>query len=92
MKETGLDVNFYILGINSDKYIHTLIFFPFLVFCHYLFRKENFIISLMFGFAFASFCEISHYFLPYRDFSIYDYYANILGVLMGSIVFLKRDF
>lgn len=86
--DTGIDLDFYILGIRSDHYIHAILFLPFMVFFKLIFRDTAFVIALFLGVFFASFCESLHYFLPYREFSIEDFYANLSGILFGSLSFL----
>lgn len=86
--DTGIDLDFYILGIRSDHYIHAILFLPFMVFFKLIFRDTVFVIALFLGIFFASFCESLHYLLPYREFSIYDFYANLAGILLGSLSYL----
>ncbi|MES2587988.1 MAG: VanZ family protein [Bacteroidota bacterium] len=86
--DSGIDLDFKILGINSDHWIHAIMFLPFMVFCRLLFVKEKFLIYLFLGIAFCSFCETLHYFIPYRTFSIFDFYANLTGLFVGSLSFL----
>jgi len=86
--DTGIDLDFYILGIRSDHYIHAILFLPFMVFFKLNFRETAFIIALFLGIFFASFCESLHYFLPYREFSIQDFFANMTGILLGSMSYV----
>jgi VanZ family protein len=85
---SGIDLNFSILGIRSDHWIHAIMMSPFMFFCFLLKKDIHFIIYLFIGIFFCSFCESLHYFIPYRDFSIQDFYANLSGLSFGSIIFL----
>lgn len=86
--KTGINLNFNLFGIQSDKYIHAILFLPFLIFTRILFPRTNFFIFFFWGVFFCSFCESMHYFIPYREFSITDYYANITGLTLGGISYL----
>jgi VanZ family protein len=76
--------NFY-FGFRSDHIIHCLIFTPFML-LGYLGRvaiMPKYL--LIYGFIFASFCELLHVFIPYRQASIFDLFANFLGVFIGFL-------
>lgn len=90
--KTGIKLDKYFLGIRTDHYIHALLFAPFMVFCRLLFDPKKFLLFLFIGIAFCSFCESLHYFIPYRQFSITDFYANCCGMLIGSLIFRLRYF
>lgn len=88
---TGIKLNFHFLGIRSDHWVHAIMFVPFMILCRINFKREQFIICLLFGIAFASLCESLHYFLPYRSFDIHDFYANFCGITVGSLTFLLKS-
>ncbi len=78
--------NFY-FGFRSDHIIHCLIFTPFML-LSYLGRVATMSkYLLVYGFIFASFCELLHVFIPYRQASIFDLFANFLGVFFGFLCF-----
>lgn len=87
---TGFKLNKYFLGIRIDHFIHAVIFIPFMVFCRLIFKQTNFFIPFFLGIFFCSVCESLHYFLPYRQFSLYDYYANLTGLTLGASAYLFR--
>ncbi len=87
---SNIKIHRLIFGIETDKYIHTLMFVPFLVFCNRLYKRSDFFIHFFIGIFFASISESLHYFLPYRDYSIYDFYANSIGIITGSITYLFK--
>lgn len=89
-KGSGININFTILGIPSDKIIHAIMFIPFMIFAQLIFKRTNFFIPFFLGIFFCSICETLHYFIPYRDFSIYDFYANITGLSLGGIAYFFR--
>lgn len=88
--DTGIRLNDYYLGIRSDHYIHTLLFIPFMVFSRIIFQKVSFFIPFFLGVFFCSLCESLHYFLPYREFSMNDYVANLSGLTLGASAYLFR--
>lgn len=74
-------------GIPPDKVGHTILFLPYMVLQYYCERKQHFVILLFFGIFVCSLAESLHYFLPYREFSVYDYMANLVGLSLGSLIF-----
>lgn len=87
---SGIKLNFHFLGIRSDHWVHAILFLPFMILCSINFKKNQYIICLLFGIAFASLCESLHYFLPYRSFDIHDFYANLSGITIGSFSFILK--
>jgi VanZ family protein len=85
----------YVVKVRLDYLLHYIVFFSWMFFVWIAtnvsfrtdFRKTTFIIFLCLLFAFAN--ELIQYFLPYRAFNINDLVANSIGVLLGSILFLK---
>ena len=88
LQGTGIRLNDYVLGIRTDRYVHTALFIPFMVFSRLLYTKTSFFIPLFLGIFFCSACESLHYFLPYREFSMYDYLANLTGLFLGATAYL----
>ena len=76
-----------IWGFRGDHFVHASIFIPYMIIIGLIYTKENnyFLISkkLPFAILFAVFCESLHLFLPYRTFSIFDFFANCIGLGMG---------
>ncbi|TNE54718.1 MAG: hypothetical protein EP338_06160 [Bacteroidetes bacterium] len=85
--KTGIKLNFYFLGIRSDHYIHAIMLLPFLFFCRQLFTRKDYLIHWLIGISFCAFCEGLHYFIPYREFSLADFGANLIGMSLGSIFY-----
>lgn len=81
-----------IWGFRGDHFVHSSIFIPYMIIIGLINSKENnrFLISkkLPFAILFAAFCESLHLFLPYRTFSIFDFFANCIGLGMGMVVWL----
>lgn len=75
----------YLLQIRGDYFFHALMFLPWAFFGIKM-SKQTFkwIIS---GVLFALGSEGIQYFLPYRAFNINDIVSNILGALLGFLVF-----
>lgn len=90
--KTGIKLDFYLWGIRSDHYIHAILFLPFLVFCRVIFDPKQWPIHFFIGLGFCCFCEGLHYFIPYRDFSIEDFYANAIGMTIGLLSYRLRLF
>lgn len=76
-----------IWGFRGDHFVHSSIFIPYMIIIGLIYSKENnrFLFSkkLPFAILFAAFCESLHIFLPYRTFSIFDFFANCIGLGMG---------
>lgn len=91
----GAPLNQIELGaFRGDYLIHSLVFVPWMFL---RFTKLQDIISsksllnwLAFGVFFASAVEGIQYFLAYRSFNSMDILFNILGVLVGLILFVAR--
>ena len=90
MDGTGIRLTDHFLGIRTDHYIHTALFIPFLIFARLLYPKTSFFVPFFLGIFFCSICESLHYFLPYREFSMYDYLANLTGLTLGASAYLFR--
>ena len=79
-----------IWGFRGDHFVHSSIFIPYMIIIGLINSKENnrFLISkkLPFAILFAAFCESLHIFLPYRTFSIFDFFANCIGLMLGLII------
>lgn len=79
-----------IWGFRGDHFVHASIFIPYMIIIGLIYTKENnrFLISkkLPFAILFAAFCESLHIFLPYRTFSIFDFFANCIGLMLGMII------
>lgn len=82
-----------ILGIRSDYFIHACLFIPWFVLSWFSKRIQFDIISISkslgYGIIFAAFCESLHLFVPYRTFSIFDFFANCIGLSIGFLVFFS---
>ena len=88
----GIDLNGHYFGFRGDHIIHSSVFFPFtILFSFHLFRrKKSFPLFLFFliSFAFAAFFESLHLLLPYRTFSVFDFFANCIGITFGYLLLL----
>ncbi len=81
-----------IWGFRGDHFVHSSIFIPYMIIIGLINSKENnrFLISkkLPFAILFAAFCESLHLLLPYRTFSIFDFFANCIGLMIGMVIWL----
>lgn len=81
---------------NFDKYVHVSIFFFFVLLWSFYFaaRKEEskkirkrflliFVIACLYGTAME---YVQKYFIPFRDFDLYDILADVIGSLAGYIM------
>ena len=79
-----------IWGFRGDHFVHSSIFIPYMIIIGLINSKENnrFLISkkLPFAILFAAFCESLHLLLPYRTFSIFDFFANCIGLMIGMVI------
>lgn len=90
LNRSGVELTDYFLGVRSDHYLHAIVFLPFMVFNRLIFRETTFWIPFFLGIFFCSLCESLHYFLPYREFSLGDFVANLSGLSLGSSAYLFR--
>ncbi len=74
-------------GFRSDHIVHSLIFLPFMFLCFLGQITLKTLKSLIIGYSFAAFCESLHLFIPYRNASIYDFYANCFGITLSFLLF-----
>ncbi|CAG4999625.1 hypothetical protein DYBT9275_02265 [Dyadobacter sp. CECT 9275] len=81
----------YVLHIRLDYLSHGLLFIPWVLLCWHGGKPDNprkklLILWWIAGLAFAAFCEYLQLLLPYRTFNINDLLANMLGVLLGTLL------
>ncbi len=98
--ELGLN-NVTVFEIRGDYLLHFALFIPLLVlmrFClniSFIRNPKVALLGLLFGLILAIGTELVQYYLPYRSYNINDVIANVLGVLIGSLVFFigerKKD-
>lgn len=87
-KIPSFDFSFWI--IPDDKVKHVLLFIPYMLLNYFAAFKKPFLVLFFIGIFVCSMAESIHYFLPYREFSIYDFLANSVGLSIGSVLFLLR--
>lgn len=92
----GIKLNKTIFGIRTDLLIHATMFVPFMGY----FWFQNWVKSSFkrffkffgYGVLFAAFCESIHLVVTYRSFDPNDFFANVTGLSIGSLIFLiKRN-
>ncbi len=93
LNTTGLSEanNIYILTFRLDYLIHTLMFLPWVFVCEISFGQSlryPKLVILLSGIFLAAALEYSHYFLPYRAFNVNDLIYNVVGVLLGSLIWI----
>jgi glycopeptide antibiotics resistance protein len=92
---TDLGMDEYIFGIRKDHYVHATMFLPFMGYFWITNKaqqsKIDFLKYYAVGILFAAFCESLHYFIPYREFDIHDFFANFTGISAGLIVFIFKS-
>lgn len=85
--------------LRADYLTHTLIFLPWmvLVWLHFKARQIDngkrpmlILYWLIGGLLLASFSEGIQLFLPYRAFNPLDLIFNLAGVLLGTLIFLRK--
>lgn len=90
----GIKLNKTIFGIRTDLVIHATMFVPFMGY----FWFQNWVKSSLkrflkffgYGVLFAAFCESIHLVVPYRSFDVTDFFANVTGLAIGSLIFLIK--
>jgi hypothetical protein len=87
-----IDLNHSVYGFRADHILHSTIFVPYLLLIGLLNKKLplNVLIKkkLPIALGFGAMCETFHLFLPYRSFSIFDYFANCFGITIGLLLFI----
>jgi len=87
--------NIYIISIRLDYLLHFAVFIPWvfllwkMVGVSFSSNLQATLLYIILGLLFATANEAVQYLLPYRAFNINDLLANGLGVLLGSVLFLK---
>lgn len=75
-------------GFRSDHIVHCLIFTPFMLLCYLGKVAIEQKLLFTYGYGFATFCESLHLVIPYRNASMFDFFANCIGITL-SILILK---
>ena len=75
-----------IISFRADHILHVLVFIPWAFFCIRL--KKNLLPWFVWGILYAIGAESIQYLLPYRSFNISDMLSNIIGVVVGFVVFV----
>ena len=82
--------NLTIISFRGDYFFHTMLFIPWAFF--YKTAKMNLFWWFLIGMFFAGFSEGLQYFLPYRAGNPNDMLSNLLGIIIGTILFLPVKF
>ena len=81
-----------ILGVRGDHFVHATLFIPYMLFIGVIYyQKTNVYLlrnKLFYAIGFGAFCESIHLFLPYRTFSIFDFFANCFGIGLGMVLWI----
>jgi VanZ family protein len=75
-----------VLSFRGDYLLHAIVFMPWMYFC--LIYRHGVFLWMSIGLMFAACSEGLQYLLPYRAFNINDLVANMMGVLLGSLLYL----
>lgn len=87
--------NIHIVSVRLDYLLHFAVFIPWafllwkMVGVSFSRDLQATLLYILLGLLFAIANETVQYLLPYRAFNINDLLANGLGVLLGSVLFLK---
>ena len=80
-----------IWGFRSDHFVHASLFLPFftLMSIAFLGQKKNYTLfkKLLISNLFCVFFETLHLIIPYRQFSVFDLLANLIGMYIGLILY-----
>jgi hypothetical protein len=87
-----INLNHSVYGFRADHILHSTIFVPYFLLIGLINKKLplNVLIKkkLPIVLGFGAMCETFHLFLPYRSFSIFDYFANCFGITIGLLLFI----
>lgn len=90
----GIKLDKMIFGIRTDLLIHATMFVPFMSYFWFQNWVKNsfkrFLKFFGYGVLFAAFCESLHLVVPYRSFDVIDFFANVTGLSIGSLIFLIK--
>ncbi|MFN2396619.1 MAG: VanZ family protein [Bacteroidales bacterium] len=81
--------NISVMSFRLDHILHVIAFFPFYPLFFWLFRPINRklrFVLLVTGLFLAAAVEFLHFFIEYRAFNPADLIANLVGVLLGTII------
>ena len=73
-------------GFRSDHIVHCLIFTPFMLLCYLGKVAIEWKRIISYGYLFATFCESLHLVIPYRNASIFDFFANCIGITLSIFI------
>lgn len=73
-------------GFRSDHIVHCLIFTPFMLLCYLGKVAIEWKKLISYGYIFAAFCESLHLVIPYRNASIFDFFANCIGITFSLLI------
>ena len=88
-----------ISGVRGDYILHMVLFLPWMPLVWYVVKVRankfsiglcDFMFGLMTGMILAVCAEGLQYWIPYRSFNPMDMIFNVTGVLLGSLIFLRR--
>ncbi len=81
-----------ILGVRGDHFVHATLFIPYMLFIGVIYYQKNNVYliknKLYYAIGFGAFCESIHLFLPYRTFSVFDFFANCFGIGLGLFLWI----
>ncbi len=87
-----INLNHSIYGFRADHIVHSTIFVPYMIFIGLINNNLSIIellkSKLFIALGFGALCETFHLFLPYRSFSIFDYFANCFGITIGLLLLI----
>ena len=79
--------NTFIISFRADHILHALVFVPWAFFCVKLNKKL--LPWFVWGLFYAICAEGIQYLIPYRSFNISDILANMIGAIVGFIIFVS---
>lgn len=74
-----------VIKVRGDYFFHVLLFLPWAFFGPCM--RKNLWLWLLLGLLFAVSTETLQYFIPNRRFNINDMLSNLIGIILGLIVF-----
>lgn len=86
-----------ILFVCADYLLHLVMFVPLMILVWLYLNKENItgvtrfnhaLLWLVAGILFAAFLEAIHFLLPHRSFNPVDLILNVVGIMLGALIFL----
>ncbi len=88
---TDIKISPRFFGIESDKIIHFIMFFPFPALARYSLKCKSYLYILLSGLLISGIAEMLQNLVPERSFELCDIAANFLAIISGTFLVFTVD-